>query len=186
MKLPALALALIVASSVAPVAYAAPQAKAPPPCKAAPPPKASPKTPKPDEPVADPAVAAANLATAKTFMAENARKPGVISLPSGVQYKILTSGAADAGCATRDDRLRIHYEGTLPDGAVFDTTLGGAPAVLTLDGLIQGWQIAVPMMRMGDEWQIFVPPALGYGVQYKEKIPVNSPLIFKLKIVGIM
>ena len=99
--LPAFTVALLIAGPAAPIAYAPPQAAAaPPPCKAGPAPKIGPKMVKPGEPKADPADAARNLIKAKEFMAQNAKQPGVVSLPSGIQYKIITSGEADAACAT--------------------------------------------------------------------------------------
>ena len=64
--------------------------------------------------------------------------------------------------------------------------MNGAPAILRIDELIPAWKMVLPMMRMGDEWQVFVPPTLGYSDRVIDKIPPNSALIFKLKIVGIM
>jgi peptidylprolyl isomerase/FKBP-type peptidyl-prolyl cis-trans isomerase FklB len=126
-----------------------------------------------------------NLAKARAFLAENAKKPGVVKLPSGAQYKILTSGEKDASCPTMEDRVRVIYEGTLPDGTKFDSSEGSAVS-FPLTALIPGWKHVVPMMRIGDEWMIYLPPNLGYG----EKgalgiIPPNGALVFKMKLVGI-
>lgn len=145
-------------------------------------------TPKPDMKGDDPATAAVNLAKAKTFMAQNAKQPGVKTLPSGAQYKVITSGQKDAACANPELRVRVHYEGRLQDGTVFDSSLDGAPRVFSLDGLIPGWQQVVPMMRIGDEWEIYLPPQLGYGVPggVGGKVPPNSVLIFRMKLLGLL
>jgi FKBP-type peptidyl-prolyl cis-trans isomerase FklB len=155
----------------------------PPPCKAG---KALARTDKAEG--ADANVLRINLAKAKSFMADNGKQPGVVKLRSGLQYKVISSAPADATCVNPDLRLRIQYEGTLPDGTVFDTTMGGAPAVYRLDELIRGWKEVVPMMRIGDEWMIYVPPEYGYGEKgaLGGKVPANSALIFKLKVLGML
>lgn len=102
----------------------------PPPCKS------GSFTPKPDMKGDDPATAAINLAKSKTFMAQNAKQQGVKTLPSGAQYKVIASGEKDAACANPELRVRVHYEGRLPDGTVFDTSMEGAPRVFSLNGLI--------------------------------------------------
>ncbi len=178
-SLPALAAAVVLAGLlVFQAAGAAAQNPAPPP-----PCKAGAFTAKPQDKATDPAVVAA-----KAFMAANAKQPGVKTLPSGAQYKIVTSGAKDAACANPELRVRVHYEGTLPDGTVFDTSMDGAPRVYSLNGLIPGWQQVVPMMRIGDEWIIYLPPQLGYGTTgaLGGKVPPNSPLIFKMKLLGLL
>ena len=126
-----LAALLLVAAAFALTPGAA-TAQAPAPCKAG---KALPRTDKADD--AEPAVLRANLARAKSFMADNAKEAGVVKMRSGVQYKIVNSAPADAACVNPDLRLRIQYEGSLADGTVFDTNMGGAPSIYRLDELIQ-------------------------------------------------
>ena len=154
---------------------------APAPCKAG---KASPRTDKATG--VDPAVLKENLAKARAFMAENGKQPGVVKLKSGAQYKVITSAESHAQCANPELRLRVHYEGTLPDGTVFDTSMNGAPAIFRLTELVRGWQEVVPMMRIGDEWMIYLPPELGYGEKGTDKVPPNSPIIFKMKLLGML
>ncbi len=121
------------------------------------------------------------------FLAENALADGVKVLPSGVQYKVLKSGPADGPHPTPDDVVQVNYEGTLLDGTVFDTTMkpGGKPVSFQLGGLISGWVVALQQMRPGDEWIIWVPPALGYGDKQTGPIPANSVLKFRLQLLKV-
>lgn len=129
---------------------------------------------------------AANLAEAKAFMAKNATAEGVRSLPSGVQYKIVTSGPAGGEKPDGNDLVRVDYEGTLTDGTVFDSSFQrGVPAVFTLDTVVPGWSLVVQQMRPGDEWIVYIPPELGYGEEDKGEIPPNSALVFRLKLLDI-
>ena len=176
------AAAIVAGASFAAVAPAMAQ-NPPAPCKPAKLPPIS--TSRPAGPPSPEAVA--NLATSQAWLAQNAKQPGVKSLPSGAQYKVLTSGDKDAACANPDLRVRLHYEGRLTDGKVFDSSLDGAPAVFNLNSLIAGWQQVVPYMRIGDEWEIYLPPNLGYGERGSgADIPPNSVLIFKLKLLGML
>ena len=175
--------AAAVAGAVLTAAASAMAQTPPPPCKPAKLPPISNTRPA-GEPSPE---ATINLVEGQNFLAENAKKPGVKSLPSGAQYKVLASGAKDAACANPELRLRLHYEGRLIDGTVFDSSLDGAPAVFSLGGLIQGWQQVVPYMRIGDEWEIYLPAKLGYGERGSgSDVPPNSVLIFKLKLLGML
>lgn len=121
-----------------------------------------------------------------SFMAQNALAEGVHTLPTGVQYKILKSGPADGKHPTPEDEVTVNYEGTLLNGQVFDSSYkGGKPVSFQLNGLIQGWIDAVPLMRPGDEWLIYVPPSRGYGSEQKGPIPPNSVLVFRLELVSV-
>ena len=121
-----------------------------------------------------------------SFMAQNALADGVHSLPTGVQYKILKSGPADGKHPTPDDQVTVNYEGSLLNGQIFDSSYkNGKPASFQLSGLIQGWIDAVPLMKPGDEWLIYVPPSRGYGAQQKGPIPGNSVLVFRLELVSV-
>jgi|WetSurMetagenome_2_1015567.scaffolds.fasta_scaffold73972_3 FKBP-type peptidyl-prolyl cis-trans isomerase len=120
------------------------------------------------------------------FMAQNALADGVRSLPSGVQYKILKSGAATGAHPTPEDQVTVNYEGALLNGQIFDSSYkSGKPVTFQLKGLIPGWIDAVQMMRPGDEWILYVPPSLGYGAEQKGPIPANSVLVFRLELVSI-
>jgi len=124
---------------------------------------------------------------ASTFMAQNAKQPGVITLPSGLEYKIVTSGPAGGAHPTPSDVVRVNYEGKLTSGAVFDSSFQrGAPATFPLQGLVDGWVEALQLMRPGDEWILYVPPSLGYGDENKGPIPANSVLIFRIQLLGIL
>ncbi|MBI1686937.1 FKBP-type peptidyl-prolyl cis-trans isomerase [Caulobacter hibisci] len=132
-------------------------------------------------------VAANNLVKANAWMAANAKQPGVISLPSGLQYKVTTSGAKDAPSPKAGDIIKVHYEGKLTDGVVFDSSFErGRAMIAPLDGLVPAWQEAIPLMKVGDEWALFVPPALGYGEREAGPIPANSVMIFRVKLIDMM
>jgi FKBP-type peptidyl-prolyl cis-trans isomerase FklB len=136
----------------------------------------------------DPAAAAAEAARGDAFLAKNAHAPGVVALPSGLQYKVVKSGPPTGLHPKPGDEIRVHYEGALVDGTVFDSTLqSGQPAVMTLGGLVPGWMEALPMMRPGDEWILYVPAKLGYGDRGAGGvIPPGATLVFKLQLLGVL
>ena len=139
-------------------------------------PKAQPKPP---------ADANANAA----FMANNSKQPGVVTLPDGLQYKIVTSGAPEGQKPREQDEVKVNYEGSLATGTheVFDSSFKrGEPATFGLDGLIPGWTEALQLMRPGDEWILWVPPSLGYGEEDKGPIPGNSILRFRIQLLGVL
>jgi FKBP-type peptidyl-prolyl cis-trans isomerase len=128
-----------------------------------------------------------NLKAAQGFLTANSKQPGVVTLPSGLEYKIVRSGPADGLHPGPGDELKVNYEGKLLDGKVFDSSFArGEPADLPLAGLIPGWLEALPMMRPGDEWILYVPPALGYGPHSPDAIPPNSLLIFRIQLLGVL
>jgi len=130
---------------------------------------------------------AASSAEADAFMAKNAKEPGVVTLPSGLQYKIIKSGPAGGPHPTPRDEVKVNYTGTLTSGEVFDSTdERGQPAVFQLDGLVQGWVEGLQLMRPGDVWVLYVPPKLGYGDEQKGPIPPNSVLVFRLELLGVL
>jgi len=133
---------------------------------------------------ADPAAAAA----AAAFMAKNAKAPGIVSLPSGLQYRIVHSGPADGPHPAPGDEIKVDYTGSLLNGDIFDSTkTQGAPAVMPLDGLVPGWMEALPLMRPGDEWILYIPPQLGYGpVGHPPEIPGSSVLVFDLQLRDVL
>ncbi|HEX5776813.1 MAG TPA: FKBP-type peptidyl-prolyl cis-trans isomerase [Caulobacteraceae bacterium] len=126
------------------------------------------------------------LGAAQTFLAENAKKPGVKSLPSGVQYEVVRSGPEDGRKPTARSLVKVHYEGRLINGEVFDSSYErGAPAVMRLDRLIPAWTEALQQMKPGDEWTLYVPPEQGYGEDGAGPIPPNSVLIFKIELIDV-
>ena len=131
---------------------------------------------------------AKNLAAAKAWLADNAKEPGVVTLPSGVQYKIVRSGAASGVHPRPQDWVKIHYEGKLTDGQVFDSSYErGVPTSFVLGNLIPAWVEGLQRMRPGDEWILYVPPEQGYGEDgAPPKIPSNSALIFRIELFDIL
>ena len=108
---------------------------------------------------------AANSATdVVQYLANNAKAPGVVALPSGLQYKVVASGPAGPS-PKPGDLIKVQYEGSLTSGKVFDSTDPGKSTIMPLQGLIPAWMEAIPMMHVGDEWMIYAPPSLGYGPQ---------------------
>ena len=129
--------------------------------------------------------AIANMDAAKSFMANNAKAEGVKTLPSGVQYKIVTSGPADGTSPKKSDEVKVHYEGKLLSDEIFDSSFQrGAPATFPLGGLIPAWVEALQQMKPGDEWLLYVPPEQGYGAQGAGPIPPNSVLIFRIQLIA--
>lgn len=118
------------------------------------------------------------------FMAANKKKEGVKTLPSGLQYKTLKSGSGKSPKA--NDTVKVNYKGTLLDGTEFDSSYArGEPIVMRVDQFIPGWKQALPMMKTGDKWQLFIPSSLAYGQQGNQVIPPNSTLIFELELLDV-
>ncbi|KQV56119.1 MULTISPECIES: FKBP-type peptidyl-prolyl cis-trans isomerase [unclassified Caulobacter] len=123
----------------------------------------------------------------KAFLEKNAKAPGVVTLPSGLQYKVVTSGAKDAPSPKLGDIIKVHYEGKLLDGTVFDSSFArGKPAIMPADGLIPGWLEALPKMKVGDEWTLYIPSDLAYGSRDMGEIPPDSVLVFRLQLLGML
>jgi len=123
--------------------------------------------------------------TAEAFLAANAKLPGVKTTPSGLQYKVTKAGPAGPS-PKEGDAIKVHYEGKLPDGTTFDSTFGGKPMLAPLDGLVPGWMEAIPMMHVGDDWTLYLPPSLGYGERGAGPIPPNSALVFRIQLLGML
>ena len=130
-------------------------------------------------------VKADNLAAGKAFLEANAKKEGVITTESGLQYKILTTG--DGKQPKETDTVTTHYRGTLIDGREFDSSYKrNKPATFPVKGVIPGWTEALQLMHVGDKWQLFIPSELAYGeAQRSELIQPNSTLIFEIELLGI-
>jgi FKBP-type peptidyl-prolyl cis-trans isomerase FklB len=127
---------------------------------------------------------AAKLAGEK-YLAENGAKEGVITLPSGIQYKVLTEGSGEK--PTLESTVVAHYKGTLVDGTVFDSSYDrGSPATFALSRVVKGWQEVLPMMAVGSKWQVVIPPELAYGENgAPPKIGGNETLLFDIELIEI-
>jgi peptidylprolyl isomerase/FKBP-type peptidyl-prolyl cis-trans isomerase FklB len=133
------------------------------------------------------AASSAELKAGQAFLARNAKQPGVVVLPSGLQYMVLHSGPADGQRPKKGDEVKVNYEGKLLNGEVFDSSYErGEPAAMPLDALIPGWIEALQLMRPGDEWMLYVPPELGYGGEGAGQIPPDSTLIFKIELIAFL
>lgn len=124
-------------------------------------------------------------AEGRQFLEENAKKEGVVTLESGLQYKIIIEG--DGSQPTAQDIVEIYYHGYLLNGREFDgTDIIRPPAVFRVNGLIKGWIEALQLMPVGSIWEIYVPPHLAYGEKGTGSvIPPNSTLVFELELVSI-
>lgn len=118
------------------------------------------------------------------FLDENKKKPGVITLPSGLQYKVLKEGTGQSPMPR--SRVKTHYKGTLMDGTVFDSSYDrGEPLVFGVNQVIRGWQEALVLMKPGAKWMLYIPPYLGYGDRDSGQIPANSILIFEIELLSV-
>ena len=129
---------------------------------------------------------AENIEKGKAFLAENAKKEGIVTLPSGLQYEVFTEGNGKKPSAT--DKVKCHYEGTLIDGTLFDSSIKrGQPAVFGVNQVIKGWVEALQLMSEGSKWRLFIPSELGYGAQQAgEMIPPHSTLIFEVELIEVL
>jgi FKBP-type peptidyl-prolyl cis-trans isomerase FklB len=129
--------------------------------------------------------AAANLKAGEDFLAANKTKAGVVALPSGLQYSVLTEGTGAKPGAR--DKVTCHYHGTLIDGTVFDSSVQrGQPATFPLDRVISGWTEGLQLMPTGSKWRFFIPPNLGYGDrQVSAQIGPNCTLIFDVELLSV-
>ena len=129
---------------------------------------------------------AENIEKGKAFLEENAKKEGIVTLPSGLQYEVITEGNGKKPSAT--DRVKCHYEGTLIDGTLFDSSVKrGQPAVFGVNQVIKGWIEALQLMSEGSKWRLFIPSELGYGAQQAgEMIPPHSTLIFEVELIEVL
>ena len=128
----------------------------------------------------------ANRDAGRKFLEENAKKDSVVTLPSGLQYQVLVKGEGEVPQAT--DRVKVHYEGRLIDGTVFDASArhGSEPAEFTPQQVIPGWTEALTMMPVGSRWRLFIPYDLAYGDRDQGQIKPYSTLIFDVELVEIV
>jgi FKBP-type peptidyl-prolyl cis-trans isomerase FklB len=125
------------------------------------------------------------LETGRDFLEQNKTKPGVVVLPSGLQYQELVTGKGDT--PTADDKVVVHYRGTLISGEEFDSSYSrGQPASFSLGGVIPGFREAISLMRPGAKWQVFIPSELGYGESGAgNDIGPNETLIFEIELISV-
>jgi FKBP-type peptidyl-prolyl cis-trans isomerase FklB len=129
---------------------------------------------------------AQNIQVGKEFLENNAKKEGVVCLPSGLQYQVLQVGTGKKPGAT--DKVRCHYEGRLVDGTLFDSSIQrGEPAVFGVNQVIAGWVEALQLMSEGDKWKLCIPYNLGYGEQGAGgAIPPYSTLVFEVELLEVL
>ncbi|HEY4155578.1 MAG TPA: FKBP-type peptidyl-prolyl cis-trans isomerase [Puia sp.] len=129
--------------------------------------------------------AAANLKAGHDFLEINRQRPGVVALPSGLQYEVIAEGNGVKPGATAN--VTCHYHGTLIDGTVFDSSVKrGQPAAFPLNMVIKGWTEGLQLMPVGSKWRFFIPPELGYGNrQVSAEIGPNSTLIFEVELIEV-
>ena len=126
-----------------------------------------------------------NLEKGEKFLAENAKKPGVVTTPSGLQYQVLTAGKGAKPSPT--DGVKVNYKGTLLDGKEFDSSYKrGEPAVLPLNGVIPGWSEGLQLMQVGGKYKFWIPAKLAYGEQAPPMIGPNQLLEFEVELLDIV
>ncbi|MDF7674028.1 FKBP-type peptidyl-prolyl cis-trans isomerase [Acetobacteraceae bacterium ESL0709] len=126
--------------------------------------------------------------TGEQFMQQVYKQKDVVKLKDGLAYKVLKSGPKDGPSPHQGSMMMIIYEGRLPDGGIFDSSdmhTGAAYMEMPLDGVIQGWMEGLPLMHVGDVWEFYIPADLAYGKRSMGIIPPNSPLIFKIQLLGL-
>lgn len=132
-------------------------------------------------------VNADNIEKGQQFLEENKKRAGVVTLPSGLQYEVINEGTMGR-YAKATDRVECHYEGTLIDGTLFDSSIKrGQPAVFGVSQVIPGWVEALQLMPEGAKWKLYIPGDLAYGAQGAgEMIPPHSTLIFEVELLKIL
>jgi FKBP-type peptidyl-prolyl cis-trans isomerase FklB len=129
---------------------------------------------------------AINRAAGAAFLAENAKRPGVVRLSNGLQYEVMVAGT-DTAKPTLKNTVKCHYHGTLITGEIFDSSVNrGEPISFPLNGVIKGWQEALQLMTVGSKWKLFIPSELAYGERSAGPvIGPGSTLIFEVELLGI-
>ena len=127
----------------------------------------------------------ANIQVGEAFLTENASKEGVQTTETGLQYLVITSG--EGAMPVAEDTVDVHYEGSLLNGTVFDSSIKrGEPATFPVGGVIPGWQEALKLMNVGSKWKVFIPSALAYGENGAGgSIGPNETLIFEMELLSI-
>lgn len=128
----------------------------------------------------------AQKAAGAAFMAQNSGRPGVLQLKGGIQYEVLREGSGRQPLAT--DSVRAHYKGSLLDGKEFDNSFRrGEPFTAPLRALIRGWQVALPQMKEGSHWRLWIPSDLAYGDRGAgSDIPGGATLVFEVELLEVV
>ena len=126
-----------------------------------------------------------NLEAGEAFLDEYSKKEGVTTLPSGLQYKVITVGAGKS--PQKSDKVTVHYRGTLIDGTEFDSSYSrNKPATFGVGQVIPGWTEALQLMKEGDKWELVVPSKLAYGERGAgTRVPANSTLVFEVELISV-
>ena len=125
-----------------------------------------------------------NLAKGQAFLEKNGKRKGVFTLESGLQYEVLTKGSGIS--PKSEDKVEVHYHGTLIDGEVFDSSIDrGEPTSFQVDGVIKGWTEALQLMKQGAKWKLFIPADIAYGETGSNSIGPNETLTFEVELIGI-
>ncbi|REJ70162.1 MAG: FKBP-type peptidyl-prolyl cis-trans isomerase [Planctomycetota bacterium] len=132
--------------------------------------------------------ALANPTPDQQYLINNAKKEGVVTLPSGLQYKILREGDGEGASPKKTDRVRVHYQGRLVNGTEFDSSYArNQPAEFALGRVIPGWTEGLQLMKVGQRWELCIPAELGYGKQGAPPvIPGDATLIFEVELLDIL
>jgi FKBP-type peptidyl-prolyl cis-trans isomerase FklB len=118
------------------------------------------------------------------FLADNRIKKGIVALPSGIQYRVIEDGTGKR--PLKNSEVSVHYRGSLASGLEFDSSFArGVPAKFQVDAVLKGWQEVLPMMKVGDHWQIFLPPEQAYGLRGNGPIGPNEALVFEIKLIDV-
>ena len=130
-------------------------------------------------------IAAENQARSDKFLLENKGKKNVVTLPSGIQYRVIEEG--NGARPTAKSEVTVHYRGSLISGQEFDSSFArGVPAKFKLDQVLPGWQEVLPLMKVGDTWQVFLPPSKAYGADRAPRaIGPNQALQFEIKLLDV-
>jgi FKBP-type peptidyl-prolyl cis-trans isomerase len=129
-------------------------------------------------------LASKNRTDGAAFLERNKNQPGIVTLPDGLQYKIITPGTG--ATPTPNDIVTVNYRGTFIDGTEFDSSAkAGHPAQFPVGGVIHGWTEALLQMKTGSKWQLFIPSELAYGEKGHPGIPPNSVLIFEVELLSV-
>jgi FKBP-type peptidyl-prolyl cis-trans isomerase len=127
-----------------------------------------------------------NRVAGREFLDRNAKESGVISMPSGLQYKVLNKGDSNAKSPGPTDQVTVRYRASLTDGTVFDRSdTHDRPAMFRVNSVFKGWQEAFLAMKPGAKWQLFVPPELGYGANSPPGVPPGALLIYELELLQV-
>ncbi|MBP6066276.1 FKBP-type peptidyl-prolyl cis-trans isomerase [Bacteroides sp.] len=131
-------------------------------------------------------MSSASIEQGKAFLEENKKRSNIVTLPSGLQYEVIIEGTGKLAQAT--DQVKCHYEGTLIDGTLFDSSVKrGQPAVFGVNQVIPGWVEALQLMPEGSKWKLYIPSDLAYGAQGAgEMIPPHSALVFEVELIEVL